>query len=261
MGNDRARESFLNPTSPRAAGRPALPPGQHALGEFPRFGTHLHRPPPEVPADPAIEITGAVTTPNRIRVADLARLPRVELVADFHCVSGWSATGLRWEGVPFATFYRAVIEPAIQGDAPVTHLVFRGLDGYHSLVELEDAMADDVVIADRLNGHVLEPDHGAPVRLVSPNQYGFISTKHLCRIELHTQRPRQKNPAAIRVGPFTLRTPLIQTHPRARVWAEERHPYLPAWLLRDLYWRLVRPIRALSARGSTSRHSAPTDAT
>ena len=27
-------------------------------------------------------------------------------------------------------------------------------------------------------------DHGAPARLVSPRQYGYISTKHLCRIEV-----------------------------------------------------------------------------
>jgi hypothetical protein len=29
------------------------------------------------------------------------------------------------------------------------------------------------------------------VRLVSPNQYGFVNTKHLCRIELHTAEPTQ----------------------------------------------------------------------
>ena len=28
-----------------------LPPGQHAIEGFPRFGTHLHRPPPAVPTD------------------------------------------------------------------------------------------------------------------------------------------------------------------------------------------------------------------
>ena len=37
-----------------------LPPGQRAVDGFPRFGAHLQRPPPAVPATPAIEITGAV---------------------------------------------------------------------------------------------------------------------------------------------------------------------------------------------------------
>jgi hypothetical protein len=32
-----------------------LPPGQHGIVGFPRFGTHLHRPPRVVPTDPAIK--------------------------------------------------------------------------------------------------------------------------------------------------------------------------------------------------------------
>ena len=48
----------------------------------------------------------------------------------------------------------------------------------------------DVLLAERLDGRPLDGDHGAPVRLVSPGQYGYISTKHLCRIELHTAAPR-----------------------------------------------------------------------
>src|SRR3954469_24283512 len=71
-----------------------LPPGQRAIDDFPRFGTHLHRPAPPVPADPAIEVGGAVTRPFAVPLAELAALPRRELTADFHCVAGWAATGL-----------------------------------------------------------------------------------------------------------------------------------------------------------------------
>jgi DMSO/TMAO reductase YedYZ molybdopterin-dependent catalytic subunit len=87
-------------------GRPdtRLPPGQHAVDGFPRFGTHLHRPPPAVPADPGIEISGAVAESFVVPLSELATLPRRELTADFHCVSGWSATDLDWEGVAFETF-------------------------------------------------------------------------------------------------------------------------------------------------------------
>src|SRR2546422_9566094 len=42
-----------------------LPTGQHPIDGFPRFGTHLHRPPPAVPIDPVIEISGAVAKPFR----------------------------------------------------------------------------------------------------------------------------------------------------------------------------------------------------
>jgi DMSO/TMAO reductase YedYZ molybdopterin-dependent catalytic subunit len=215
-----------------------LPPGQHTIGRFPRFGTHLHRPAPAIPADPAIEVTGAVTEPFTVTVTELAELPRTEQTSDFHCVAGWSATGLRWEGVPFATFYRTRIEPSLTG--PVTHLSFRGLDRYRSVVTLEDALADDVLIADRLAGRPLDSDHGAPVRFLSPGQYGFISTKHLCRIEVHTSEPERPS----------FRTPLIKAHPRARVWEEERHPDLPAKVLRPIYLMLIPPFLLLCARGS-----------
>ena len=72
---------------------------------------------------------------------------------------------------------------------------------------------------------------------VSPDQYGFVSTKHLCRIELHTSEP----PAFYHPHPSiqrALRT--VRPHPRARVRLEERHRYVPSWLIRPIYHRLVR---------------------
>jgi len=224
-----------------------LPPGQRAVEGFPRFGTHLADPPPEVPAAPAIEIAGAGVEPFALPLSDLGDLPRIERTADFHCVAGWSATGLRWEGVGFATFFRRVIEPALAPGTTVTHLTFQGLDGYRTAAALEDVLSDDVLIAEGLDGAPLAPDHGAPVRLVSPAQYGFMSAKHLCRIELHTAEPREgQHPSLVRrVGLH-----LVESHPRARVWGEERHRHLPPWAVRRFYRTLIAPIRMLSARGS-----------
>lgn len=216
-----------------------LPPGQFAVDRFPRFGTHLSNPPPAVPADPQIEITGAVTRTITLPVARLAELPRRELAADFHCVSGWSAVDIHWEGVPFETLYRAVVEPVLQPGAAITHVVFGGLDGHESALLLEDALAGDVLVADRLGGNPLGADHGAPARLVSPDQYGYMSTKHLCRIEVRTSAPRRLG-AAHPLAATGLKGPLVLRHPRARVWAEERHPYLPARLLRPLYHAIAR---------------------
>jgi DMSO/TMAO reductase YedYZ molybdopterin-dependent catalytic subunit len=229
-----------------------LPPGQRAIGRFPRFGTHLHLPPPPVPADPAIAIVGAVAEPVTVPLAELGGLPRRELTADFHCVAGWSATGLRWEGVAFETFYRRVLEPSAGPEPAVSHLVFAGLDGYRAAVRLDDALADDVLIAERLDGRPLDPDHGAPARLVSPSQYGFVSVKHLCRIELHTAAPPRDYGAPSRFAELMLRS-LIAPDRRARVWEEERHRLVPGRLLRVPYRLIQPPIEFLSARGSRSR--------
>jgi DMSO/TMAO reductase YedYZ molybdopterin-dependent catalytic subunit len=227
-----------------------LPPGQLRVDGFPRFGTHFHRPPPDIPRDPVIEITGAVAKPFALPVAELATLPRRELTADFHCVAGWSATDLHWEGVAFETFYRTIIEPSLPPATTVTHVAFGGLDNYQSIVMIEDALAEDVLVADRLDGRPLDADHGAPVRLVSPSQYGFISTKHLCRIALHTAQPAERyHPSPL----IQFGLALVKPHRRARVWQEERHRYLPAWAVRPVYHRIIAPIRRLSARGSRSR--------
>ena len=235
-----------------------LPPGQHRVDAFPRFGTHLHRPPPQMPRDPVIEISGAVAEPFGVSLGDLRRLPRRELIADFHCVAGWSATDLRWEGVAFATLWRTVIEPAVRPDADVTHLRFAGLDGFEAVLQLEDALRDDVLIADRLDGRPLDADHGAPVRLVSPSQYGFMSTKHLCRVEARTAGLEMgRLGAATAIATIGLRSPLAGRHPRARVWEEERHPYLPALPLRPVYRLLTPAIAFLSARGSRSARGDP----
>lgn len=224
-----------------------LPPGQRAVDRFPRFGTHLHQPAPAVPADPTIEIARAVPEPSSLPAALLATYPRREITADFHCVAGWSATNLHWEGVGFKTLYHEIIEPQLAADGPTAHVVFGGLDGYRAIVLLEDALGDDVLIADRLDGRPLDSGHGAPARLVSPSQSGHVSVKHLCRIELHTSQPPAKYHRfpVIQAG---LR--LLNPHPRARVWHEERHRYLPPPVLRPIYRLLIPPIATLSARGS-----------
>lgn len=226
-----------------------LPPGQRELGRFPRFGAHLVRPIPLVPAAPSIEIRGAVNEAFEVPLSRLDTLPRRELTADFHCVTGWSATGLRWEGVALETVYRALIEPALRPGATVTHLLCRGLDGYRSVISLEDALADDVLIAQRLDGRPLDGDHGAPARLVSPRQYGYVNTKHLCRIELHTSEPQHTTSSRV------LR--LLGRHPRARVWEEERHRHLPAWAVRHVYRGFVAPIAYLSSRGTKPAPEGP----
>ncbi|MBJ7609079.1 MAG: molybdopterin-dependent oxidoreductase [Candidatus Dormibacteraeota bacterium] len=119
-----------------------------------------------MPAHPVIKIRGAVTQQFDLPLAALATLPRRELTADFHCVAGWSATNLRWEGVGFETFYRTIIEPLLGLGTSITHVVFGGLDGYRSAMSIDDALAEEVLIAEHLEGRPLDADHVAPAATV-----------------------------------------------------------------------------------------------
>ena len=92
---------------------------------------------------------------------------------------------------------------------------FVGLDGYGSALTVEDALADDVLIADRLDGAPLTGDHGAPVRLVSSKQYGYMNTKHLCRLVLHTASPPARATRQARARSCSRSSPRIP----ARGWS------------------------------------------
>ena len=211
-----------------------LPPGQWAVDGFPRFGAALDQPPPSVPPGSAIEVVSLAGEEGAVTADELATLPRVELEADFHCVAGWTALALRWEGVRMADVLRPRIGTGAERPA---YVVLEGHDGYRAVVALEDALGDDVLLADRLDGEPLTPEHGAPLRVVSPQQYGFVSVKHLRRIELHATEPRLRYHPVASVD-RGLR--LVKPHRRARVWREERHRYLPAWVVRRVY-RFVVP--------------------
>ena len=74
--------------------------------------------------------------------------------------------------------------------------------------------------------------HGAPLRLVSPAQYGYKNVKHVESIALRSTRPVSL------LGP--------KEHLRARVALEERHSRIPGRLLRWPY-RLAIPITVIVA--------------
>jgi DMSO/TMAO reductase YedYZ molybdopterin-dependent catalytic subunit len=215
-----------------------LPPGQRDFGSFPRFGIPFWEPPPRVAEPARIEVAGAVAHPLEVPVRRLAELRRREEVADFHCVTGWTAPGRRWGGVAFRTFYHAVVVPEAVSLPGVSHVLFEGADGFSAALLLDDALDEDVLLADHLDGTALDSDHGAPVRLFSPRQYGYKSTKHLCRIELHTREPKDGYRRGVRRRFLKW---LVMPHPRARVSEEERHRSLPAWVVRGVYRTVLRP--------------------
>ena len=56
--------------------------------------------------------------------------------------------------------------------------------GFAASLELEALLADDVILAHRLDGRALAPDHGWPLRLVVPARYAYKSAKWVMAIEL-----------------------------------------------------------------------------
>lgn len=78
-----------------------------------------------------------------------------------------------------------------------------------------------------MGGQVIQL-HGAPLRLVAPEHYGYKNLKHLKRIEFYATMPIVKR--GMRA---------FLDHPRARVRKEERGRWVPGWILRYLYRPLI----------------------
>lgn len=216
-----------------------LPPGQFEVATFDRFG--LGRFANRFPADPellVLKIDGDVA--RAVTVAqELAALPRVEQVSDFHCVTSWSCRSVGWSGVRFADFYRQIVVPLAGPLEGAEFVVFRGQDGYCSSLPLADLLAADVLLADRVEGGGLGIEHGAPMRLVAPAHYGFKNVKHIGAIEFWRDRRAYRFPR-----PY----PSLMDHPRARVAFEERAVGIPGWLIRFIYRAMIASAKRKSRK-------------
>lgn len=221
------------------------PPGQQYRSDFPRFGlSQFANRFPEQTKQREIKLDGVLKHSLILR-DELETLDRVNQISDFHCVTTWSVRGLRWSGYRFSDLYEQIVHPLVKPEAKVRLVVFRSQDGYRSVLPLEDLLAADVLLADRLNGAPLTIAHGAPIRLVAPQHYGYKNPKHLNRIEF-LQALENYQPASLK----------FMEHPRARVALEERGIGFPGWLLRVAYRPLIKStVKQFSE--ALSKHNQP----
>ena len=205
-----------------------LPPGQRLFPVMPRCSDNPFLPPPSGLVEPELEITCEGDALARVNGEILEGLGPREVTAEFHCVTTWSVTGLVWRGVPL----REVLAAVGITKAPAPYVVARGADSCWTAFVSEDVTAEGVLLATHLDGAPLDARHGAPLRLVSPRQYGYKSVKHLASLNFRREQPRAAG----------------KQHLRARVALEERHPSLPAWAVRLPYRTLIVPTARLSER-------------
>jgi len=152
-----------------------LPPGQRAIDKVrPR---HIRSVPKFDLEKWKLTIDGEVEKPFVLNWNDVLALPKTVQVADFHCVEGWSVLDNKWEGVAFKTIVeRAAPKPDVKS------VLFSCGDGYTTSLLLTDLLDNDVLLAYGLNGKPLEPEQGAPLRLIVPKKYAYKSAMWLQKI-------------------------------------------------------------------------------
>ena len=143
-------------------------------------------------------IDGLVKRPLALGLEDLQAMQLEERVYRFRCVEAWAMT-VPWVGIPLASIL-ARAEPTERAkyvafesfldvaQAPrQANLSFPW--PYREGLLIEEAMNPLAFVALGLYGRFLQPQNGAPLRIVLPWKYGFKGPKSVVRMTLSATRP------------------------------------------------------------------------
>ncbi len=163
----------------------------------------------------ALRVEGAgVDNPLELSLAQLQALPRRSVFSYLECggnqraffrlLLGRAATGTQWGrggvgmaewgGVPLGEVLRLA---DLRDDAVDVQLI--GLDvespeqGFRRPIPVAKALDPDTLLADRMNGAALPPDHGHPLRAIVPGWIGSTNIKWLGRIVVSTEKIWSRN--------------------------------------------------------------------
>jgi DMSO/TMAO reductase YedYZ molybdopterin-dependent catalytic subunit len=123
-----------------------------------------------------------------LKLADIQALPKVDLITNLCCIEGWNAI-VHWSGARFSDFTKKFLPPASSSLPPYVYLETPDQEYYVSL-DTKSAMHPQTLLAYERNGRPLEPEHGAPLRLVIPVKYGIKSIKRIGLIRYTGDKPR-----------------------------------------------------------------------
>jgi DMSO/TMAO reductase YedYZ molybdopterin-dependent catalytic subunit len=221
---------------------------------------------PEVDASAwRLRMEGAVERPAGWAWDELTALPERSVFATVECAGNgrsflqpaqpgvqWGAGAVghaEWTGVPL----RLVLERA--GVRPgAVEVLFEGLDAgsepdhpqpmaFARSLPLAKALHPDTLLATRMNGELLEPAHGAPVRLFVPGWYGVASVKWLGRIEVldrpfggyfqstkyTVRRVTERGTETVVVGPMAVKSEILRPHAGASLGLGTNRVFGVAW--------------------------------
>ena len=134
------------------------------------------------PAPAWVEVTGLVERPGRLGIDALRAIEDRFVIADHHCVWGWTRRTCRWRG---ATLGAVLDHVGVLPEAR-TVTVRCHLSDYASCLWLDDARGG--TLAWGLDGALLDPAHGGPIRFQNPEWlWAYKGVKWAGRIEVGTE--------------------------------------------------------------------------
>ncbi|WP_031522787.1 molybdopterin-dependent oxidoreductase [Streptomyces sp. NRRL F-5123] len=127
-----------------------------------------------------LDVTGGATA-LRLALHELAAFPQSAARLPIACVEGWSVNA-HWEGVRL----RDLLHRAGAPPGSAVRVVSLQRHGAYRVMDMGPEYAWDplTLLALRLNGAPLAPDHGYPARIIAPNRPGVLQTKWVARMEI-----------------------------------------------------------------------------
>jgi DMSO/TMAO reductase YedYZ molybdopterin-dependent catalytic subunit len=128
----------------------------------------------------SFRIEGLVANPIRWTWPEFEKLKRVQVFADFHCVTRWSRLSNLWEGVSL----RELVGLAGGLRPEAKFALVHGYDsGWTTNLPAQELLAEDTLVATLHDGEPISEEHGGPARLIVPRLYAWKSAKWVESIE------------------------------------------------------------------------------
>jgi methionine sulfoxide reductase catalytic subunit len=147
----------------------------------------------------SVEVNGLVNIPRTYSMQDIQdSFDQQERIYRMRCVEAWSMV-IPWMGFPLRQLleeveptseakyvaFRTALIPEVMNGVNSPMFPFPYLEG----LRLDEAMNDLTLVATGLYDESLQPQNGAPIRLVVPWKYGFKSIKSIVQISLVADQP------------------------------------------------------------------------
>ncbi|MBF9220817.1 molybdopterin-dependent oxidoreductase [Hymenobacter ruricola] len=138
-------------------------------------------------------------TLQEFTLADVQTLPKIEMTTELKCIEGWSIV-VHWAGArlsdflakhPLASRAGRPADPQNPSADLAPYVGIETPDGlYYVGLDMASALHPQTLLCYEMNGQPLTPEHGAPLRLVTPLKYGIKHLKRIGTIAFADARPR-----------------------------------------------------------------------
>lgn len=197
-----ARAEEAEEPEKRPDGRLRVPPGQRVIRRLKPMGGRAGNPSPR---RWRLRVHGEVEQPLDLSWPSFLGLPQVDRKLDVHCVTTWTVLDAAWRGV---SIRHLAAKAKVKEEAKF--VILEAAHGYTANLPIDEALAEDNLLAHQLEGKALPRRHGGPVRAVVPDLYFWKSAKWLTGIRFVRRDEK---------GYWEKRG----YHNHANPWKEERH--------------------------------------